>query len=143
VDPDRYSGRWQCEWNIASSASDSIFFSPSMRRVNPGFTNRHRRPVSGWVRTTGCLLVMTSPLVSPGTNAARGALWIAESVDANSRIVGESPASAASRSIHMVSPPQSGTTMARRIEPFGGSGENVTSVCHPSATKRLPVSPPL
>ena len=92
-------------WKNVSNAADSACFIPAMRCVKPGFTNSALRPEIGCVRTTGCLLEMTSPVVSPGTNAARGALWTAVSDDAISCIFGESAAYAASRSSHIVSPP--------------------------------------
>ena len=56
-------------WKNVSSAADSACFIPAMRCVKPGFTNSALRPEIGCVRTTGCLLEMTSPVVSPGTNS--------------------------------------------------------------------------
>ena len=38
-----------------SRASDSSSFKPSIRFVNPGFTNRAFSPVAGCTRTIGCL----------------------------------------------------------------------------------------
>jgi hypothetical protein len=48
------SGFFTCPKRNSSVALLSAGFMPRMRVVNPLFTYRALRPVSGWVRTTGC-----------------------------------------------------------------------------------------
>lgn len=65
----------------------------------------------------------------------------AVSVERNACSAGLRPANASSWSENKVSPPASGTTTARRIDPRGGRFTNVTSVCQATPRYLVLTSP--
>ena len=107
------------------------------------FTNRARRPVSGCVATTGCstggqrsCISASSKLVCPAAIAFCIGLVMSCTADRPStsdRSGADSASYAAYMLAKQVSPPTAGRCTARRIEPIGGLGMNVLSLCHSSA----------
>src|ERR1700759_620305 len=70
----------------------------------------------------------SAPEISPRETGS--SLWCTACNSSHNRCSGaESVSYATTRFVHCVSPPYGGTTTPRRIDPIGGFGRNVTSVC--------------
>src|SRR5262245_39693163 len=132
---------WSSRNGNNTSFSRSV--KPTMCVVELRLTNRPRRPDSGCMTTTGCstgghclCISARSRLVCPAAIALRIGLVMsctARRPSTSSRSDADSASYAANTLAKHMSPPTGGSSTARRIEPIGGLGMNVLSLCHSSA----------